>query len=668
MVIKSIQLSNFGCYKGIQEPVVFSTDPERNVTVILGANKSGKTTLVQAFLWGLYGTVSPKNGVINSEVKEAMSAGSAQTVFVEILLIHAEKEYTIRRTQRFAKATERVRGEDSTIKVQYKEPSGEQQAITSRKDCEDAINNILPKGLSDYFFYEGERFDDISKKDVITAVRGLMGLDAISIARDRLDPSSAKSVTSRFRKELKLGDAKESENIKRKLANAQEEREAILQRLEQAKEEADFYSRRKIELETELSQYESVRQLQDRRKTIERDIAVLSVNVEQAAKRIASDFQKGALPFFVLPLINRAISAVENSSQDGEGIPEMRQTAIDHILLRKRCICGCDLNENEGAVRKIRIERDLLPPAHIGTLLHNIKQTMLGFQTSSIGYADDIGEDYKNWRSNIRLLDSKEDDLKRVSEEIAKVGEVNTAAIETDYQKTVNKISELTALRERLLLNKGAMENTIKMLEEKHASLVSKTADNVKVQKYIDYAEALFRWFDDSYSRRESEVKSALNESVHRIFSEMYHGHRIVTIDDNYQIKLFATVGMTQEEIADTGGLRAVKNFAYITGLVDIARKKVSQKDGDSGDNSDDSINATEAYPLVMDAPFSATDETHIYNISRIVPGIAEQVIIIVMQKDWAYAKSAIQDRIGKTYIIENVDNSETFSKIKEGR
>lgn len=666
MVIKSIQLCNFGCYKGIQEPIVFSTDTDRNVTVILGANKSGKTTLVQAFLWGLYGTVSPKNGVINSEVKEAMSVGSAQTVFVEIVLIHADKEYTIRRAQRFTKANERIRGEESVIKVQYKEPSGEQQAITSRKDSEEAINNILPKGLSDYFFYEGERFDDISKKDVTTAVRGLMGLDAISIARDRLDPSSAKSVTSRFRKELKLGDAQESEIIKKKLANAQEERETIISRLEQAKEETDFYSRRKIELEAELSQYESVRQLQDKRKIIERDIAVLRGNVEQAAKRIASDFQKGALPFFVLPLISRAISAVENSSQDGEGIPEMRQAAIDHILLRKRCICGCDLNENEGAVRKIRIERNLLPPAHIGTLLHNIKQTMLGFQTSSSGYTDGISADYKNWRSNIRLLDSKEDDLKRISEEIAKVGEVNTAAIETDYQKTVNKISELTTLRERFLLNKGAIENTIKALEGKHASLVSKTADNLKIQKYIDYAEALFKWFDESYSRREAEVKSALNESVNRIFSEMYHGHRIVTIDDNYQIKLFATVGMTQEEIADTGGLRAVKNFAYITGLVDIARKKVSKKDNDADDNSDGSINATEAYPLVMDAPFSATDETHIDNISRIVPGIAEQVIIIVMQKDWVYAKSAIQDRIGKTYIIENVDNSETFSKIKE--
>ena len=68
-----------------------------------------------------------------------------------------------------------------------------------------------------------------------------------------------------------------------------------------------------------------------------------------------------------------------------------------------------------------------------------------------------------------------------------------------------------------------------------------------------------------------------------------------------------------------------------------------------------------------MDAPFSNADEVHINNISRVIPKIAEQVILILMQKDWEFAKAALEDKVWKCYTIKKVDSSETCSTIKEG-
>jgi DNA sulfur modification protein DndD len=664
-MIKSLQFSNFGCFKNTHSPINFSTDTNKNVTVILGDNKSGKTTLVQAFLWCLYGEISPKNGVINSEAKNEMASSSTCEVFVEIVLIHAYKEFTIRRTQQFTKNNGRVKNDDSILKIQYKEANGEQQSIPSR-DCADTINNILPKGLSDYFFYEGERFDDISKKDVATAVRGLMGLDTISSARDRFDPNRAGSVTSKISKGRVLVNPQENDHLKQSLSNSQDEHETIIKRIENVKSEHEYYIRRKEELEEKLSQNSIVKSLQAKRKSLENDVKIGQSNIEEASNRILSDFQQKALAFFALPLINRALSVIEDSKQSGEGIPEMRQAAIDHILKRKRCICGCDLEENEGAQKRILAERDLLPPEHLGTILYNHKQTLLEYQGSSVGFVEEVNKNYANWRKNIRFLDEKNDDLSKVSEEIIAAGSVDVEGIEKEYQENEEKLCKLIQLREELLVKKGIVEGNIANFEKMIASYVEKTDSNNKLQCYIAYAEALFKLFDTSYSKREQEVKANLNESVNRIFSEMYHGHRMVLIDNNYQIKLLTTVGSSQEEIADTGGLRAVKNFAYITGLVDIARKRVTQENK-TNENDEDPLNETEPYPLVMDAPFSATDEKHINNISRIVPGIAEQVVIIIMQKDWVYAKPAIETRIGKRYVIENIDNSEICSRIREG-
>ena len=66
-----------------------------------------------------------------------------------------------------------------------------------------------------------------------------------------------------------------------------------------------------------------------------------------------------------------------------------------------------------------------------------------------------------------------------------------------------------------------------------------------------------------------------------------------------------------------------------------------------------------------MDAPFSNVDEQHIKNISVILPEIAEQVILIIMKKDWTFAEETMGSKVGASYQIEKVDNSDTYSMIR---
>ncbi|MBR3313094.1 MAG: AAA family ATPase [Atopobiaceae bacterium] len=54
MLIRSITVENFLPFQG-EQSVEFSTDPDRNVTLVMGDNGAGKTSLAQAFEWCLYG-------------------------------------------------------------------------------------------------------------------------------------------------------------------------------------------------------------------------------------------------------------------------------------------------------------------------------------------------------------------------------------------------------------------------------------------------------------------------------------------------------------------------------------------------------------------------------------------------------------------------------------
>ena len=106
MKIKSIKLHNFMRYKGDNE-LFFSTDNEKNVTVVLGDNTFGKTTLAQAFRWGLYESLNDtsynkKKDVVllNNEAAAELKSG-VEKVFVEIVVINQEEEIRFMRTATF---------------------------------------------------------------------------------------------------------------------------------------------------------------------------------------------------------------------------------------------------------------------------------------------------------------------------------------------------------------------------------------------------------------------------------------------------------------------------------------------------------------------------------------------------------------------------------------
>lgn len=198
MLIKSIIMNNFRQFKGKQK-LEFSTDSDKNVTVLLGDNTFGKTTILQAFNWCLYGVADfPKDSnpdfLLNLEVANEQ-AGIQQKceVSVELILEHKDTEYIVLRKQAYI---DRAYGSwnalNSQLLVSYKENGITKQVREGEE--KNIINAILPQSLSGYFFFDTERVSDIStRKDLSEAVRGLLGLAAVGNARKHLGARTQKT-------------------------------------------------------------------------------------------------------------------------------------------------------------------------------------------------------------------------------------------------------------------------------------------------------------------------------------------------------------------------------------------------------------------------------------------------------------------------------------------
>lgn len=186
MLIKKLILHNFRQYIGTQE-IEFSIDTEKNVTVLIGVNTSGKTTLVRAFEWILYNKNEfDDKTLLNRNVADNMQMGETQAVRGTLLLEHNGKEYEIARKQIYTCTGSTVRASISSASIMYLQPDGQTKTEIG-SDFESNIERVLPRALSNYFFFGGERVGTIStREDIEESVKGLMGLDVLYNAMNHL--------------------------------------------------------------------------------------------------------------------------------------------------------------------------------------------------------------------------------------------------------------------------------------------------------------------------------------------------------------------------------------------------------------------------------------------------------------------------------------------------
>jgi hypothetical protein len=652
-------MENFRQFRGTTK-VDFSCDPEKNVTIILGDNTFGKTTLLQAFNWCFYNKVNfdqRPDFLLNYELSEEMRNGEQQIVEVEITVLHDGTEYVITRTQRYTCANGNVRGESvPNIKVSYKQEDGQTESVKAAQ-VDNVINNILPEDLSTYFFFDTERVSSIStRKDVAEAVKGLLGLSIMDSAIKHLgDRAKRATVIGKLYGSMDLdGDAKAQEALNR-IQTAEEKRNAIAGQLEDCASQISQYDARKEQLDAILRDNQTTTTLQKKKEDLERRISLERKALSEAITQYFREFNAGSLAFFAQPLLSTASAFLKEVKVDDKGIRDLTKPTIMELIKRGRCICGQEIRDGNEAYQHLMAELAYVPPESIGNTVRHYKERLSSFSRPAERTYSSLDERYRAILRSKNRIQEWEDEHQTIGTQIS--GKENMRRYEQELADIRVRLRDIHAKKDRLNRDDGALKSDIDRWKKLYDSLTAVSEKNRQAMELIVYAEEIKGWLEETYKDKELTIREDLEAKVNEIFERMYHGHRRVTIDAKYHVELLTTVYDREIAAGESEGSNRVKNFAFIAGLVAMAKGKIIT------DSSENGINlSSEPYPLVMDAPFSNADETHTANISKVLPEIAEQVIMFVMQKDWNYAEPVMNDRVGKRYHLNK--DSETCTHI----
>ena len=648
MILHSLEMHNFRQYIGTQK-IDFSVDPKKNVTVLIGVNTSGKTTIVRAFEWCLYG----KNGfedpiLLNSEVKDKMREGEAQDVWVEVTFSHDGITYYLRRTQRYICSDQyRDNGKivvnlskknSEDLSLEYLRRDGQTKLPIERYNIDESINRILPKDLSDYFFFGGERISGIANRtDLSKAVRGLMRLDVLENAYTHL-----KTVIKGFEDQIDTDGDANAQRAKDSLATYKQKLGEVSKEVDTYAQQRDYWLDKVREYDAQLarSNIEEVKKIVEDRKKAEGALQREKEKLLRIQDGIVKDFNNRPYAFFGLPSIKESLEFLEKQNDKAggvkESIPAMEQDAVDFLIKRGRCICGTKLDKNTLPYDMVMEVRKVLPPEHVGDAVRQYKNKSEGYLSGTEDYKQRIESKFKEYRECKRSIRSIEGELESLNNK--SVDDTDAKAIEDKRRNAYIKYKDAAKDYDEANQKVGQYNTNISNCEKAIEKFAKSSSKNQKTVRLITYAQSVYDWLLSSYKEKEAKVREELQVRVNDNFAKMYHGERTIRIDDKYRVR-YADV-----KTEESDGLKAVKSFAFIASLVSMAKDKILD---------DSEMKLGQVYPLVMDAPFSNVDEIHIDNICKILPKTANQVIMAVMQKDWEYASRNLEGYVGKSYVIE---------------
>lgn len=662
MLLQSIKLENFRQFRN--ESIDFADGKNgKNVTIIIGENGTGKTTFAQAFFWCLYGETefSDKN-ILNKIVATEMRPGQECKVQVTLKLHHGEVDYTLIREQIYRKdVSNRIKADNTTFDIAVKDSSGNTNYV-KKSQCESEVKGILPKELSRYFFFDGERIEKMSKDiatgkkatDFADAVKGLLGLNAMYSAIQHFNPRIRSSVISSYESSYNAQSNTKIKEYTDTIERCKTEIAAIDARIEELDNEIESARARKAEKTEEIKQYAEGEELQEKKEKLLGKIRTAERSKTNVYKLISKDFNGSLSSFFSISLIQRALELLSEMDFAGKDIPYMHAKTIEYLLKQKICLCGTHLDEGTIPYTKVKELIEYLPPQSIST-------TIGDFKKESKRRANDRRDIYGQVSDHLAVISQQDDDLTDLRDELAIVegklsgGDVRAKvrAINNEIQICDQTIRKDNDERDRKIAEKGKKESEMERADTERRNLTLLDDSNKKIEIYKAYAERIYRELQEVYAASEAEIRERLQTTINDIFKQIYEGGLYLTIDEKYHISVYATDYDGDVETSTAQSISVI--FAFITGIIKMARDNRNATDEDA------QLLSSEPYPLVMDAPLSAFDKRRIKTVCQALPETAEQVIIFIKDTDGELAEEHMGDRIGSRHQFDKKNEFETI-------
>jgi len=636
MKLKSVEILNFRSFMG-DFFINFSTQEDKKITAFIGENGGGKTNLLNAIFWCLTGDVTQgldmPNMLVNNEAKTTeKSFGGNADAYVEVAFENNGKNYKARRTLN--------KPNYPPFEIDEIDKNGNSRKLANPGLL---IEGIIPKALSNWFFYDVEAIQNMTldgSDDFKSALRKTFNFDLLekTIADLSLCHSKKTKEIKSLTKPQELKDLEEAiDNINRTMPT----NEAKLK--EATQHRRDWDSKLNL-INIELAKSDKAKELQSRRVKNENNLDLVKKRKVKIVNQIAYiDGQS-----FPNIFLNKASEGLRNFikiEEDKGKVPSpYSEVLLNDILHDEKCICDNEVKkgskEERALVKKLATATTSILNDRKNKIIYAIQQTNIlkdSYSTEIFKLRDDLKLANEEIASINEDLNAIEKDLAMINEEKIAQLEKDRANAKDNYGKAYHEVEYFSGTLEK-------QKQQLKLHKEKQKLLLSRSGLQKNVADELDKIERLQSFIESNLEQQEKDALVILEEEINKYLIKYLTKHYTASVShDNYEISLFDE---KKRRVPKSRGEGEVLKYAFISAMMAIV--------GNKSDRKLNSLVKPTLAPLVMDAPFTSLGDEYKRSTAIDITHNASQLILLMLPNVLSDPdlSDAIIPSIGKTYAV----------------
>lgn len=654
MILERLVLENFRQFRGRQQ-LVFSDLRERNVTIIHAENGFGKTTLLNALLWGLYGADGLTDDferpdlLIHEGLAHQCRDPHALVTRVEVAFKHDGDRYVL--TRELTLAEQRFDPKKARVTL---EQMRDGQTFTV-DNPQRRIQAIVPLGISNFLFFNGERIDHLAMQrnsaEVTEAIHQMLGLNLLKTTIEDLQ----QNVRGRLRKEL------QDENL------SDEKRELIagLERLEvtvaKTKESIAQAGRNQSAIaaaidviDASLEANREAHENQTRRKRLEQDREELGAERDGIERKLAKLIAEDGYTLFTDDLVARGRGIMAGLREQNMIPAPVIDSFLQKLLDEKVCICTRHLEPGSPECEAVQRLLSQAPSQDFNNAVSAIDHAVGLLEATSKQTRTQLVE------LNTQRLESGRR-IREVDEELEDIHQRIGGNLNDEVQALEEKRKQLLLDRDASVALVGRLEGQMdKALEDIEATnrqireIQDQEEGAARAQRRLDAVEECIRILQQILDAETQELRPILNDEIDSHFRKIIDRQYWAELTPSYTLKIRKKVPGREEgeevaeiDVALSSGQRQVTSLVFIASLLALARRRSEIPTIVKGLSGN-------VFPLVTDSPFGQLSIFR-WGVARWIPDLAPQVVLLVSPKQYdGEVAQALHEtgRIGKQYYL----------------
>lgn len=642
MLLQKIILKNFRQFYGQQE-IVFSSDTDKNVTLIHAENGVGKTTLLNAVLWCFYEKTSEKFEDPDKIVCHQAISEDNFEASVEVYFEHERKTYLVIRSinEKF----------DEHIFEASQIVSGNYEKLPEPKVF---VDSVIPREMSKYFFFDGEYAETFAsnnnKKAVQNAVENMLGCNIAIQASDDL-----KYLINKIDKQISgLTKNNAAEALQKQIDHIVSANEDDLKELASIGAKMDLLHTVKQEIQEKLRNTKGAKEVEEKREGLKVELKSSFKQKETLDARETEWIYQESVGFLADKVRNECLDVIEEANVKGHIPSKIADTFVYDILKDKTCICGRKFDEHSDESKTITA---LIKEAGTATMSDRLMSVrgLIGSLEKSESSALSIYQEINNDRETLdRKISEIELAIESCNVELRGSKVKDIAERQSSLDRCEKDLAENFQRKGRL---EKACEDREKVIEDqksKRDKLLAKNEQAAYLQKQVALLKATKAKLESELETYKSVSRNSISKTVDQILIETARRDYSSDIDENFNLNMYYSG--TDTTVPKSSGENQLLSLAFISSLIKFSADRRS-------DESNLLKPGTMA-PLMLDSPFGQLDPSYRRSTSEFLPKLAGQVILLLSKTQGdSEVLEVLGDYIDREYVLVSEVKSEKGEK-----